>query len=590
MFRGVMLRKWSGHISAFKRQRREGRWNIEILEGRLLLSAMTPAQVSHAYGVDQIMFGAVKGDGTGQTIAIVDAYDAPTIQSDLAAFNAAFGLPNTDGKGAPVLTVAKPSGTPAYNSLWAQEISLDVEWAHAIAPGAHILLVEAASSNLADLLSAVDYARNQPGVSVVSMSWGATEFSSETIYDSYFTTPAGHTNVSFVASSGDQGGVKQWPALSTNVLAVGGTSLSTSDSLGTYSLETGWSGSGGGVSAYESKPSFQSSVTQSSTMRSGPDVSYVADPGTGVQVYFSGSWYTFGGTSAGAPQWAAIVAIADQGRAINGQAALDGKNGLLPAVYNLPASDFHDITSGTAGSNTAGAGYDLVTGRGSPYANYVVRDLLTVAAGTTTTTTSGGTTSGGTTTGTGGSTKGGKGGGRPKVQHAFVDASDILVNNHLVQMGFSSVAGQLPDHVPVPVSQAPTKTPQETLSTVTQANAFGSPLTGTGAPFNSSRPTCQDEGRSIVSQLSDDPSHNTADPTCAERNTSAKFGEWTEELTAVGRSIRGWSGTSLRSNQPVDPRGAETAAPEVWVSADDIDAFFASLIGDKWALTESEAA
>src|SRR5262249_60503314 len=138
---------------------------------------------------------------------------------------------------------------------------------------------------------------------------------------------------------------------------------------------------GGGISKYEKKPTFQSSVTQSNTMRSGPDVSWVADPGTGVQIYFNGGWTVVGGTSAGAPQWAGVVAIADQGRALNGQSTLDGKTQLLPALYSMSSTNFHDVTSGSAGSYSAAAGYDLVTGRGSPYADRVVSTLLTVTGG-----------------------------------------------------------------------------------------------------------------------------------------------------------------------------------------------------------------
>jgi subtilase family serine protease len=203
--------------------------------------------------------------------------------------------------------------------------------------------------------------------------------------------------VTFIASSGDAGGATEWPAVSPNVLAVGGTALSISDSLGTYAGETGWSGSGGGISAFEKKPSYQSSVTQSSTMRTSPDVSFVADSNTPVELYFNGGWTAVYGTSVGAPQWSAIVAIADQGKALAGQGTFDGPSQLLPAIYSVSANDFHDITSGTAGGNTAGVGYDLVTGRGSPLANLLVADLQAVA-GTT------GGTSGGTSGGTGGTT------------------------------------------------------------------------------------------------------------------------------------------------------------------------------------------
>lgn len=380
---------------------------MEELEDRSLLTVYSPAQVLQAYGFDQITFGSIQGDGTGQTIAIVDAYDAPKLagpNGDLHTFDVRYGISDGDGSGnASALSVVYTAGNkqttskPAYNSGWSQEITLDVQWAHAIAPGAHILLVEAASNSFANLFGAVDFARNYPGVSVVSMSWGANEFSSEASYDSYMTTPANHNGVSFIASSGDSGGVISYPAVSPNVLGVGGTSLFLTAS-NDYSSETGWSSSGGGISAYESKPTYQSSVTQSTTRRTTPDVGYDADPNTGVSVYWTsgtsttGNWYSFGGTSAGAPQWAALVAIADQGRSIDPdgtgpllpQGTLDGRTQLLPAVYNLPASDFNDITSGRSGRGKAGfpatAGYDLVTGRGSPIAYLVVQDLLTADA------------------------------------------------------------------------------------------------------------------------------------------------------------------------------------------------------------------
>jgi subtilase family serine protease len=336
-------------------------------------SVYTPQQIRHAYGFDAISFNGVTGDGTGQTIAIVDAYDAPYIASDLATFDATFGLPN------PTLIKATPGGQPAADAGWAGEITLDVEWAHAVAPKATILLVEAASNSDVDLLAAIDYARNYAGVSVVSMSWGGSEFYNEASLDSYFTTPTGHQGVTFVASSGDSGAWygPEWPAVSPNVLAVGGTSLTLRS--GAYSSESAWSGSGGGYSSYETEPAYQKSV-QSSGVRTNPDVSYNANPYTGVYVYFtspdtgSASWYSFGGTSAGSPQWAGLIAVADQGRALQGKDSLAGAQA---AIYGLPATDFHDVTRGSNGYS-AHSGYDLATGRGSPYASRIARDLLNV--------------------------------------------------------------------------------------------------------------------------------------------------------------------------------------------------------------------
>ena len=156
-----------------------------------------------------------------QTIAIVTAYNDPKITSDLAAFDRQYGL-----SAPPSLTVKNLGGTTT-DAGWALETSLDVEWAHALAPAANILIVEAASSSLSSLFSAVSYASKQAGVSVVSMSWGTNEFWGESYYDSLFTTPAGHSGVTYVAASGDSGAWygPMYPSVSPNVLAVGGTTL-----------------------------------------------------------------------------------------------------------------------------------------------------------------------------------------------------------------------------------------------------------------------------------------------------------------------------------------------------------------------------
>lgn len=368
----------------------------ELLEiGALTIGGpYSPTELRHAYRFDNIV-----GDGTGQTIAIVDAYDHPNIAADLAAFNANYGLPTTDGNGGTLLTIAKPQGQPAYNQAWAQEIAIDVQWAHAIAPGAKILLVEAVTSGLANLFSAITYAASQPGVSVVSLSWGASEFVSETNYENYFTTPGGHIPVSYVASAGDTGSVVKFPSIAQNVLGVGGTSLTTTDSDGTYGNESGWTKSGGGISAYESKPSYQSSVTQSSTKRCAPDIGYNADSSTGVLIYFtpsggSGGWYQFGGTSIGAPQIAALIAIANQIRVTNGKQTLNSRTDLLPKIYSMPSTNFHDITSGSTGVYNANAGYDLITGRGTPIADLIISYLAELA--TNSITGSGGMTAGNT--------------------------------------------------------------------------------------------------------------------------------------------------------------------------------------------------
>jgi hypothetical protein len=356
----------------------------------------TPQQLRQAYGFDQIWFnnGTIRGDGSGQTIAIVDAYDNPNIASDLHVFDQTFGIPDP-----PSFLKVNQTGGVAYPSAdpgWGLEEALDVEWAHAIAPGATIMLVEANSASDTDLLAAVDYARNAPGVVAVSMSWGGSEFSGQVADDAHFQTPAGHGGVTFVASSGDSGAYYGviWPSSSANVLSVGGTSLLL-DSSGNWSNEIGWSGSGGGISTQVSQPGYQRGyVSQSTTFRTNPDVAYDATPGTGVAVYdtqyFSyygeGPWIEVGGTSAGAPQWTALIAIADQGRALQGLGSLDGPSQLLPRLYHLPG-DFHDITTGDNGDSSyagsrfypAGPGYDLVTGLGSPKANLLIPDLVSNA-------------------------------------------------------------------------------------------------------------------------------------------------------------------------------------------------------------------
>jgi subtilase family serine protease len=226
--------------------------------------AFTPARIQQAYGFNQVTFGSVKGDGTGQTIAIVDAYDDPNIQNDLNVFDSQFGLPNI------AVTRVNQSGGTSYPSAdptggWETEEALDVEWAHAVAPGANILLVEAGSTSDTNLLAAANYASAH--ANVVSMSWGGSEFSGESSYDSTFNRPG----VAFVASSGDSGAPISWPAASPNVLAVGGTALKVTAG-GSWSGETGWSGSGGGPSAYASRPSYQAGVVTQTTRRANPDV------------------------------------------------------------------------------------------------------------------------------------------------------------------------------------------------------------------------------------------------------------------------------------------------------------------------------
>jgi len=399
------ISKWFSRLSHSRRSaqsrkpvaRTPRRLFLEPLEDRCLLSGyaapygLSPTQVRHAYGIDAISFNGVTGDGSGQTIAIVAPYDNPNIVSDLHNFDAYFNLPDppsfrkVDQNGGANLPGVDPHGPGQSN--WEAEEALNVEWAHALAPKASIILVEASSANALDMIGGgVNWARQQPGVSVVSVGYATPgEFQGETAYDSVFTTPTGHSGVTFVAPTGNAGSPGGYASLSPNVLGVGGTSLTLSG--GNYGSETVWNNvygkSGGGLSTQESRPSYQNGVADVvGNQRGAPDVAFVGDPTTGVDVYdtYNGSsstpWTERGGTNLGAPAWAALIAVADQGRARIGLGSLDGPTQTLPMLYSLPSSDFHDVTVGNNGAYAAGPGYDLATGLGTPIANLLVPDLI----------------------------------------------------------------------------------------------------------------------------------------------------------------------------------------------------------------------
>ena len=294
--------------------------------------------------------------GSGATIAIVDAYDDPTAENDLGVFSSQYGLPACTTANGCFKKVNQMGSTkyPRSNSGWALEISLDIQWAHAIAPGAKILLVEANSNSFSNLLAAEDYAKTQ--AQYVSNSWGGSESSGESAYDSHFA----QSGVSFFVSSGDAGLPAEYPSASPNVVSVGGTTLNL-DGAGSLLSETGWSGGGGGCSAYETATSAQSGFNGYGQVSCGgkratPDVSLDADPNSGVSVYDStryqgqAGWWTVGGTSASSPMWAGRAA--DAGAVVN-SAYVYGNN-----------ISFRDITSGNNGAPCL-VGYDLCTGRGS---------------------------------------------------------------------------------------------------------------------------------------------------------------------------------------------------------------------------------
>jgi hypothetical protein len=367
--------------------------------------AYSPAQIRTAYGISGPGL-----DGTGQTVAIVVAYDDPAIYQSLDAFDSQFGVAATGkslyeqyGPASAFLTVLNQSGQttnlPATDPAgpgaanWEAEAALDVEWVHAIAPGAQIVLVGANSQSLADLMAGVATAAAQPGVSVVSMSWGFAAgqdvlAADEAAYDGTFVKPG----VTFVASTGDYGTADpEYPAFSPNVVAVGGTTLNL-NADGSYNSETGWGyqsaaygsfiGSGGGISLYEPEPAYQQGV-QSTGGRTTPDVSMLADPATGAWVAdpynlpAANPFEVVGGTSLSAPCWAGLLALVNQGRVAAGQATLNSASptGVQQALYALPQRDYNVIASGYNGYS-AGPGYNLLTGLGSPVANLLVPDLV----------------------------------------------------------------------------------------------------------------------------------------------------------------------------------------------------------------------
>ena len=315
----------------------------------------TPASLGCVYGLVKAVKGCdpntVTANPTGgdKMIAIVDAYNAPNAASDLAAFSTQFGLPAAN------FQVVYASGSkPAYDAGWEIEESLDVQWSHAMAPDAKIVLVEAASSNLSDLLAAEDVASemvNAAGGGEVSNSWGASEFSGETGDDSHFVK----AGVVFFASAGDSPGTI-WPGSSPNVVSAGGTTVRRDPSTAEYLSEYPWDQAGGGMSSLEPRPSYQSGIASIvGNARGVPDLSFDSNPVTGVWVLVSdqGGWYTVGGTSVASPSLAGIVNSAGSFET--------STNAELTTIYgNLGvAANLRDITTGYCGPH---AGYSAVKG------------------------------------------------------------------------------------------------------------------------------------------------------------------------------------------------------------------------------------
>ncbi|MCX3059974.1 S53 family peptidase [Streptomyces beihaiensis] len=326
-------------------------------------SGYGPSDLQSAYG----LASAAAKSGSGATVAIVDAYDDPNAESDLAAYRSHYGLPScttSNGCFKKVGQTGSTSSLPSADSGWAQEESLDLDMVSAVCPNCNILLVEADSATMTNLGASVNEAVSL-GAKYVSNSYGGSESSSDSSYDSkYFD----HPGVAVTVSAGDSGYGAQYPAASRYVTSVGGTALSRDSSSRGWS-ESVWNtssteGTGSGCSSYDAKPSWQ--TDSGCSKRTVADVSAVADPATGVSVYDSygvtAGWYTFGGTSAASPIIAAVYALGGT-----------PSSGSYPAKFPYAhTSALNDVTSGSNGSCggsylcTAGSGYDGPTGLGTP--------------------------------------------------------------------------------------------------------------------------------------------------------------------------------------------------------------------------------
>ncbi|MGC2112476.1 MAG: S53 family peptidase [Candidatus Korobacteraceae bacterium] len=324
----------------------------------------TPASLGCVYDIVSNPLSGCPVVGTTQNptggsgvIVIVDAYDYPSAASDLSTFSSTFGLPQAN------FSVQYASGRKPSNgctSGWQGEESLDIEWAHAMAPGAQIVLMEASSASNSALYQAVtaanSYIASHGGKGEVSMSWGGSETSGESSSDHYFT----QSGVVYFASSGDSPGVI-YPSSSVNVVSAGGTQVNRNSS-GAYTNQTAWSDGGGGDSRYESRPSFQNAIQSIvGTHRGTPDLSFDASGGSPVAVYNSncyGGWLEVYGTSVASPSLAGIINSTGQFKTSS-----NAENTLMYSNLGF-SSYFTDITSGSCGTHSATTGWDFCTGIG----------------------------------------------------------------------------------------------------------------------------------------------------------------------------------------------------------------------------------
>ena len=378
----------------------------------------SPAQIRAAYG-----FPALPANtstltpaqaaqlGAGQTVYVLGAHHNPNAAAELAAFNKKFGLPTcatkvvasnaalplpaANAKTCELSVVyatasgAMTSAAPAYESGWATELALDVQWVHATAPLARIVLIEAPDPSLNSLLGAIRLA-NAMGPGVVSMSFGTLEGNWTASVDSAFNG----TNMTYLAATGDSGAAVSWPAVSPKVIAVSGTTL-TYNGSGARS-EVVWTGTGGGVSAYTAVPSYQTNAVPGMgtlSKRAVADVAFNADPSSGQYVAVSNpgstttNWISAGGTSLATPQWAGLMAVAHAMRAANAKPVLTTPHATLysqvAAVPGTYAATFKDITQGANGGCSTCVGktaYDTPTGLGTPHASSLLSTLSGVAA------------------------------------------------------------------------------------------------------------------------------------------------------------------------------------------------------------------
>ena len=321
----------------------------------------TPLAVPSGYGPADLKAAYAVPAGSGApTVAIVDAFGYRNAEADLAKYRTQYGLPACTTANGCLKIVGTTGGKPParQDTGWDQEQALDLDMVSAACPNCKILLVQASSASFSALWAGVDYAKTVPGVRAISNSYGNTDSSSYSAYDSHY---AGN-NIAITVSTGDYGYGAQWPATAPGAIAVGGTSLFRS---GTGFTESAWDGAGSGCGLGHAKPTFQNGVTDACAGRMEADISAVADPNTGVAVYgptsaTTSGWMVFGGTSASAPLVGAMFAL---------------RNGNINGASSIYAnkSALRDVTSGNNGTGcpvsyycNAGVGYDGPTGLGTP--------------------------------------------------------------------------------------------------------------------------------------------------------------------------------------------------------------------------------